>query len=144
VTSAFIGYYIGEPLKESDKASEYIGLVFSILAASLFVVISIIGDPSMLLPGSWRAAYISAKQIQVSLQKWIALFWWYLVVLGLLVTTEIVKTLETECFGWLFNVYGFFAVSGFFFSFPLPYVLAKIQRERLRQEIENRDPRNKS
>lgn len=41
----------GEVLRQSEKPSEYIALVFSILAASIFAIISILGDPGNLLRG---------------------------------------------------------------------------------------------
>jgi len=63
------GYFGGEPLRISEKPSEYIAVLFSILAASFFAVISIVGDPSMLLPGGRRIAWENAKSIQIELQK---------------------------------------------------------------------------
>lgn len=132
------GYYLGEPLKTSDRPSEFIGLTFSILAASLFAVISIIGDPSMLLPGSWRLAWEGAKSIQAELQRLNLLFVWYLLTLGLLVASEIVKHENWQSLDLIHNVLGFFAALGFIVSLALPFKLQSIQRERLEQEIKYR------
>lgn len=132
------GCYLGEPLKTSHRPSEFIGLTFSILAASLFAVVSIIGDPSMLLPGSWRLAWEGAKTIQTELQRLNLLFVWYLLTLGLLVASEIVKHESWHSLDIIHNVLGFFAAFGFIVSLALPFKLQSIQRERLLQEINHR------
>jgi hypothetical protein len=136
--SAIASYYIGEPLRLSEKPSEYIGLTFSILAASVFAVISIIGDPGMMLPGSWRTGWQSAKAVQIEIQRLNVLFVWYLLTLGLLVTTEIIDSQEWTSLYFLFYIFGFFSVAGFLLSLAIPFELWRIQRRRLEHEIEQR------
>lgn len=132
------GYYLGDTLRTSAKPSEFIGLTFSILAASLFAVVSIVGDPSMLLPGSWRLAWEGAKSIQARLQRLNLLFVWYLLTLGLLVASEIVKHQKWDSLDIVHSVLAFFAVFGFITSLALPFELQSIQRQRLEQEIHYR------
>jgi len=128
----------GKELRLSEKPSEYIGLTFSILAASLFAVVSIVGDPSMLLPGNWRVGWESAKSIQAQLHRLNLLFLWYVVTLGLLVVSEVIDYAKWTNFYFVFNILAFFSAFGFVISFALPFELSRIQRDRLEQEINQR------
>src|SRR3990167_6350659 len=83
--SIVAGIYLGDVIRLSEKPSEYIGVTFSILAATLFAVVSIIGDPGMLMPGNWRVGWESARSIQADLHRFNLLFLWYILTLGLLV-----------------------------------------------------------
>lgn len=136
--SLVISYFFSCDLMASENASEFIGVIFSILAASLFAVISIIGDPSMLLPGGARSAWVSAKDIQREIQQFNLLFILYLIVLGLLVVCAVVKDNKEEKFFWLFHLLTFFSCFGFLVSLAIPFSLAGIQRRRLEQEIQSR------
>lgn len=136
--STAAGYYLGDVLRLSEKPAEYIGVTFSILAASLFAVVSIIGDPGMLLPGSWRVGWESAKAIQSDLQRFNLLFLWYVLTLGLLVFSEIVEHANWTNLYFIHNMFAFFAAFGFIVSLALPFELSRIQRDRLEQEIKHR------
>lgn len=140
--SVAAAYYLAEPIRVSEKPSEYIAVIFSILAASLFAVIAIVGDPSMLLPGGARVGWESAKVIQADLQRFNHLFLWYLLTLGLLVVCEIIKSEGLKNFYWLYSVYAFFAAFGFLASLALPYEFSRVQKMRLVQEIDARSNRN--
>jgi len=141
VLSAIAGWFLGEPLRLSEKPSEYIGVTFSILAASLFAVVSIVGDPSMLLPGNWRQGWESAKEIQRQLQRLNLLFLWYLFTLGLLVASEIIEYEQCTSLYFVHNAFAFATTFGFIVSFALPFELQGIQRQRLEQEVEHRRKR---
>lgn len=136
--SVACSYFFSDSLRLSEKPSEYIAAVFSILAASLFAVISIVGDPSMMLPGNARIAWESAKLIQSDLQRFNYLFLWYLLTLGLLVVSEIVDHQKAESLYWIFNIFTFFSCFGFLMSLALPFEFAQIQRSRLQQEFDTR------
>lgn len=142
IVSGYAGYYLADEFRASEKPAEYIGVVFSILAASLFAVVSIIGDPGMIMPGSSRHAWESAKEIQKNLQSFNYLFIWYLITLGLLVATELIEYAQWANFYWLTNIFVFFAVSGFLFSLFVPSEFARIQKRRLEQEIDARTGKN--
>lgn len=133
-----VGYFWGDEVRLSDRPSEYIGLTFSILAASLFAVVSILGDPSMVMPGSWRAAWLNAKEIQGDLQRLNYLFVLYILVLGLLVVTEIIEHANWNKFFFFHNIFAGLAAFAFVFSLALPFELAAIQRARLQSEINQR------
>ncbi len=141
IAGAVAAATLGDVLRESDKPAEYIGVTFSILAASLFAVVSIVGDPSMLLSGNWRVGWESAKQTQRDLQKFNYLFLWYLITLGLLVFSEIVEYAAWLDLYFVHNILAFFATFGFVVSFGLPFELQAIQRQRLEQEIRQRKVR---
>ena len=130
---------LGDVLSTAHKPSEYIGLIFSILAASLFAVISIISDPGLILPGNWRGAWEQAKDIQLRALRFISIFRLYLVVLGLLVSSEVVKSTKWISMYLVHDFLAFFAVFAFCLSFFwLPIELADIQKLRLEREISSR------
>ena len=132
----------GEALRVSEKPSEYIGLVFSILAASLFATVSIVGDPSMLLSGGWRTAWESAKDVQLRLMRLTYLFLLYLLVLALLVVSEIVEA--KQLFNWyvVHDAFAFTSILAFIWSLWLPFEIKDIQVQRLIQEIDGRKKKN--
>jgi len=136
---AYLG--LGEALRVSEKPAEYIGLVYSILAASLFAIVSIVGDPGMLLPGTWRASWEQAKDVQLRLMRLTYLFVLYLIVLGLLVASEVIEAKGLESWYLIHDVFGYLSLVAFIFSLWLPFEIKNIQIERLRQEIDAR--RNK-
>ncbi|WP_424942755.1 hypothetical protein [Aliiroseovarius crassostreae] len=132
------GYFGGEPLRVSEKPSEYIAVLFSILSASVFAVISIIGDPSMLLPGGRRVAWENAKSIQVELQKLNHVFYIHIGIIFLLIISELVEEMCWVEYYFVFNFLAFLSTLGFILTLSLPHKLSKIQRERLTKEIESR------
>ncbi|NQW13485.1 MAG: hypothetical protein HQ479_04400 [Rhodobacter sp.] len=136
--SLAVGCFAGEPLRLSEKPSEYIGLLFSMLAAAIFAVVSIIGDPSMLLPGNRRLAWESAVSIQTDIQRLNVVFFFQLLTLFLLVVTELVEFMKYERFYWTFNFLGGLSSFSFIMSLSLPFELGKLQRERLNAEIKSR------
>ena len=135
---------VGDALRVSEKPSEYIGLTYSILAASLFALISIVGDPSMLLPGNWRMAWQSAKDVQLRLMRLTYLFVLYLVVLFLLVFSELIDFKKIEELYFVHDVFGFLSIFAFLVSLWLPFEVRQIQIARLEQEIRDRKNRNGS
>jgi len=136
--SAGAAFYFGDDFRLSEKPSEYIGVVFSILAASLFAVVSIIGDPSMIVSGNSRHAWENGKVLQKEMQKFNILIIWYLLTLGFLVVSEVAEHSKYANFYWTTSALVFFATSGFLFSLFVPFDFAQIQRRRLQQEINAR------
>lgn len=138
LVSLLAGFYGGEVLRSSEKPSEYIGLLFSVLSASIFAVITIIGDPSMIASGSRRLGYESAKAIQIRVQRLSVVFVVHISTLFLLVISEIVEFKKLESMYWVFGLLAFCASFGFLLALSLPFELAKIQRDRLKQELSSR------
>lgn len=133
------GYFFGEALRLAEKPNEYIATIFSILAASLFAVVSIVGDPGMLPSGSTSAAWTTARDLQRQLHRFNVLFFLYLITLGLLVASEVIESAEYESFYWVTNIYAAFAIAGFLLSFALPFDFMALQKRRLEQEIKLRN-----
>lgn len=134
-------YGMGDVLRASEKPAEYIGVIYSILAASLFAVVSIVGDPSMLMPGNWRQAWQDAKDVQLRLMRLTYLFVLYLVVLALLVTGEIIEHAALESWYFVHDVFAYLATAAFLGSLWLPFEIKEIQILRLEQEIKARRDR---
>ena len=132
----------GSFLMVSDRAAEHIGLIYSVLAASLFATISIVGDPGNLLRGGWRTAWEQAKQIQLRLMRLVYLFVLYLIVLFLLVVSALVKTNFPNSFLWVHSAFAWVAIFAFLCSLWLPFEIKEIQMNRLENEIENRRKNN--
>jgi len=128
----------GEALRTSEKPSEYIGLIYSILAASLFATVSILGDPGNLVRGGWRTAWEQAKGIQFRLLRLTYLFVLYLLVLALLVASEVVEALSLEYLYWVHSLFAWLAIAAFILSLWLPFEVKNIQISRLEQEIQSR------
>ena len=139
---AYLG--LGEALRVSEKPAEYIGLVYSILAASLFAIVSIVGDPGMLLPGTWRASWEQAKDVQLRLMRLTYLFVLYLIVLALLVASEVIEAKGLEAWYLVHDIFGYLSLVAFILSMWLPFEIKNIQIERLRQEIDARRNKKKS
>lgn len=136
--SAAGAWFFGDEIRNAEKPSEYIAVIFSILAASLFAVISIVGDPGMLASGSQASAWVNAREIQKELHRFNILFFIYLITLGLLVASEVIEFAEWEGWYWLTDVYAGCAIAGFLMSFSLPVDFMSLQRRRLEQEIKSR------
>lgn len=117
----------------------YIVGVFSILAASLFAVISIVGDPSMLLSGNRRVAWRSARSLQRRLQTYNHLFTAYLITLGLIVIAAFLKDAKSTHAPTAYSFVGVMVLFCFICSLSVPYSLAKLQRDRMESEIKSRD-----
>lgn len=135
------GYELGEPVRLAEKPAEYVAVIFSILAAALFAVVAIVGDPGMLAPGSTASAWVNAREIQKELHKLNFLFFIYLTTLGLLVASEIAESSGADSWYWLTNVFAGFAIWGFLLSFGLPIDFMSLQKRRLEQEISSRSKR---
>ncbi|WP_430254212.1 hypothetical protein [Neorhizobium sp. DAR64872/K0K18] len=138
IASVAGGYFFGDAIRAAEKPNEYIAVVFSILAASLFAVVSIVGDPGMLPSGSTSAAWVNARDLQKQLHRFNGLFFLYLITLGLLVVSEVIESSKWEKWYWVTDVYAGLAIGGFLLSFALPFDFMALQRRRLEQEIEMR------
>ena len=134
-------FWGGTLLKESADARDGLINVFAILAGVLVAVISIVGDPSMLLPGNWRVGYEHAKDMQQKIANFSHLFAIYIVSLLLLVTCAVIADAKTEHFDFVFRFLNFFVTLAILLSVPLPYSLMAIQKERMEEEIKSRKKR---
>lgn len=138
VVSSVIAYMFPAALMSSTTALEAIIAVFSILAGVLVAVISIVGDPSMLLQGNWRLAFEDAKDVQKKISNYANLIAIYVVDLLLVILAIVMNDMKLTGFTWFFGLVTWLSAFGFLLSIPLPYSLMAIQAERMDAEIERR------
>ena len=128
-----------QPLIHGNKeATNVIVTVFSILAGFLIAIIAIIGDPVLLPPGTWQAAELERGKLnrRLSRHKW--LFVAYLITLMLVFVSFLFTKTYPALTTYLERAYLFFGAFSFVLSFQLPWVLMKVQSERIDSWIEHR------
>ena len=141
IVSAFCGWAYGALLVGADGVFAGIIGVLGILAGVLVAVISIVGDPSMLMPGNWRVGFEHAQDIQNKIARFSHLFAVYLVTIITVLFVMIIEHAKLEGFGWAYDVLMGLSLFAFLLSMPLPYSLMGIQKERMQLEIGRRTPR---
>src|SRR4051794_6258078 len=72
----------GGRLENDTGTIGIIATVFSILSGVLIAVISILGDPSMIMDQSWRHSYVKASEVQRKLHRNTDIFLLYVVLLA--------------------------------------------------------------
>lgn len=138
VLSVWLGSKYGTTLRGSEAALSGIVSVFSILAGVLVAVISIVGDPSMLLSGNWRLGFTHAEATQIRLARYAHLIFIYIMILILVLAATLLKDSGVKGYDLVYQV--LFALTSFalLMSLPLPYGLMSIQRERMTEEVKRR------
>lgn len=128
---------------KSDWALRMLATALSILAGILLAVITLLGDPGGLYLGNWRVASAHRRDIQRTLNRFMLLFWVYLLVIALALVTAIFEAYEptagTETWvRWVKHI----ALSGgcvaLLWSFSLPVTIRNAQLGRLDREVEGR------
>jgi hypothetical protein len=127
-------YFFGGSLPNDVDVLSFIASIFSILAGVLIAVISILGDPSMLLDNSWRHSYLSAVETQRKIHRQTDIFIVYVsLLLSLFVFMLVGK--ETTLYWYVQHVTFFMTVLAFIASLSLPYTLRAIQKTRLDRAV---------
>jgi hypothetical protein len=128
-------YYFGGRLKNDTDVLSFIATIFSILAGVLIAIVSILGDPSMILDQSWRHSYLSAKETQRKIHRQTDIF---VVYICLLVSLFVFMLIDPagDAF-WYFQRISFFLTAlAFLASLSLPFTLRAIQKDRLNRAIQ--------
>lgn len=130
--------------------------IFSILAGFLIGIIALVGEPSLMLSGSWRVAEASRDNLMRRLIGLKYLLFSYLLALALIFSYELldvdttIKILKSMPYGDRLLSYahkGRIAVKfciltvsliAFVYSFTLPSKLVEVQKKRIDEEIERR------
>nr|VFK28854.1 MAG: hypothetical protein BECKMB1821I_GA0114274_100755 [Candidatus Kentron sp. MB]VFK74123.1 MAG: hypothetical protein BECKMB1821H_GA0114242_100154 [Candidatus Kentron sp. MB] len=129
----------GQPLIHgNEQAINVIITVFSILAGFLVAIIAILGDPTLLPPGTWRAAEVQREKLVRRLVGYKWLFLLYLITLALAFTSLLFKDHYPTITVWIEIAYLFFGTCVFICSLRLPEWLMKLQEERIDAMIEHR------
>lgn len=145
--SSALSWQFAQSLPNSPDVLSMIATVFSILAAALIAIISILGDPSMLQDQSWRHNTVSSQETQRKLHRQTNLFIGYLLILCLLLGFMLTDK-DSVWFVWVQRATFFSVGVGFWQSLSLPATLKAIQRKRLedaigaRREVEQRHQRH--
>ena len=139
--SGVLSFYFGGMLQNTSEMITVIAAIFSILAGVLIAVVSILGDPGMLMDQSWRYNYLASKEIQRKLHRKIDIFILYILILGALFVFAMLpnKSEGPYAGAYVISQYTvfFLCVLGFLASLSLPFSLVKIQRDRLDAAIDN-------
>ncbi|WP_147283653.1 hypothetical protein [Bosea caraganae] len=132
--SVVLTVFFSSSLTNKPDVLAVIAAIFAILAAVLIVIISILGDPSMLLDQSWRHSYLSATETQRQIHRQTDIFIVYIL---LLVSIFVFMLCVDGTFIYrAMQVVSFFLTSlAFLASMTLPFSLRSIQRRRLDNAI---------
>lgn len=130
VIGGVVGFVYGQPLIHGNSnAVNIIVTVFSILAGFLIAVMTIVGEHS-LLPGNWRIAELQRDTILRENIRYMALFYVYLLALGLIFTSSLIEKDFPKTNVWIEKIYCGISFMGFLLSIGLPKTLKDIQKKR--------------
>lgn len=139
IAISLLSSFYGAPyIDQSASAISSIIDIYAILAAVLVAVISIIGDPAMLIPGGWRVGHVHAQQIQRRIGRFSHLFLLYILTLMFAVISIVAKDNQLIYRHILYYLLTFLASFSFILSLPLPYTLMKIQKDRMDEIVRKR------
>lgn len=143
VISAALTWLFGRQLHNTSEIITVIAAVFSILAGVLIAVVSILGDPGMLMDQSWRHNYLASREIQRKLHRNIDIFVLYVLLLAALFAFAMADR-DQNAFAYVFlqNTVFFLCTLGFMASISLPFTLVNIQRQRLDAAIRSAQARS--
>jgi MFS family permease len=138
VTSGVFAYYLQPLIHGNDAAVNVIVTVFPVLACLLVAITVMVGDPSLVPPGSWRVAEVYRGRLDRRLARHQTLFMSYLVTLGLILISLLTSKTAPALSTWLERMYLFLGILAFLYSLTIPSVLITVQKERIDSVIESR------
>lgn len=134
--------YYGQPfVADNADANVIIITVLTVFAGFLVAIITIVADPALLTPGSWRKGELQRDSIEARLIRHTYLFFLYLVGIALIFVASLVHkvpNISADIKMWIDRLYLFFAVAAFLITFALPFSLLRLQMKRMDAEIERR------
>ena len=141
VPAAFL-LWLGPALNDETTGTtlRILTTVFSILAGFLMAVITMLGDPRGVYTGSWRIASAHRRQIKNALQRFIMLFYAYLIVISAAFAATLLEEYAAGsiCVLWARHIALSLGSATLVWSFSLPIVIFKTQMNRLDEEVEER------
>lgn len=136
--------YFGQPLAHDNSDAVLIIItVMTVFAGFLVAIIAVLGDPTLLPPGSWRAAENERDEAIDAILTHAWLFRVYLVAIALLFAgvllhkapdCDVAPWIKT----WIERAYLLTGAFSFFLTLALPSTLTEFQRKRVDAEIERR------
>ena len=134
VSSPILTIFFSDRLTNKADVLALIAANFAILAGVFVAIISILGDPSMLLDQSWRHSYLSAEETQRKIHRQTDIFIIYIILLSALFVFLLCP--EGSVQYRIAQIVCFFLTSlAFQASLTLPFSLRSIQRQRLNKAI---------
>lgn len=125
----------GGKISNDPQLLGVIAAIFAILSGVLIAIISILGDPSMIMDKSWRLNYLTANETQRKLHRKIDVFVLYIALLAGVFWFALVDDKASSIYWWLQRAVFFLTVASFFASLSLPFSLIDIQKKRLQSAI---------
>jgi hypothetical protein len=135
------GIYAQPLIHNNPDATNLIVTVFTILAGFLIAMMSIMGDPSMFMPGGWRIAVKQTPFIRARMIRQKYTFYFYLATLLMVFLSMLAKKILPVLVIPFEHVYLGLAVTSFILSVRLPGALMDIQQERLDFIVDSRRSR---
>ncbi len=126
----------------SDAVNIFV-TVYTVFAGFLVAIIAILGDPSLLPPGSWRAAENHRDELENRLIRQTYLFSLYLATIALIFVGALLKDAPIDVVPiwvkeWITRAHLALGIAAFLLSLALPKMLMDLQRFRVNAEIEKR------
>lgn len=125
-------------IHNNENAINVITTVFSILAGFLVAIFAILGDPAMLMAGSWRITALQKDLLQKKMRRYQYLFYVYLATLGLILLSTMISEKYEDLNLVVEHIYLGLAIAGFLLSMGLPSAIMSLHKERLNAEMEAR------
>ncbi len=132
--SVALSYFFSQRLTNEVDVLSYVATVFSILAGVVIAIISILGDPSMILDSSWRKDFFSAKETQRKLHRHTDLFLLYVILLAAIFAFALIERSD-DIYRYAQFLCFFLICFAFWMSLSLPGSLKEIQRKRMDDAI---------
>lgn len=141
--SSWTAYYAEQYVAGSPTVLSVLITVFTVFAGFLVATVAILGDPSLIPPGSWRVAEARRDGIETRLITHVWLLTFYLIAIALLFVGVVLRNIPNTIVPdilktWIGRAYLFFGVFAFLLTFALPRSLFIFQINRVDAEIERR------
>ena len=126
---------------ETATALRIMTTIIAILAGFLMGVITMLGDPRGLFRWSWRIASAHRREIEGSLVRLLFFLYTYLVAISVAFAAALfnVYAPQSDCTATAHHIALIAGAITLLWSFGLPAVLFRVQRERLADEVEYRE-----
>ena len=129
------------PPQPVDMALRILATALSVIAGILLAIITMMGDPRSLYPGSWRVASAHRREIRYALTRAAMLFWLYLSIIAVAFAATVLESYTPPTLidvRWVKHVALSVGSVALLWSFSLPWIIRKAQLARLDDEVENR------
>lgn len=141
IVATVLTFVLGGPLARGNaQAVTIMVTVFSVFAGFTIAIVTLLGDPMRLMPGSWRIGSAHRRQIKRRLHRQASLFYVYLIVLSLAFVASLFEKYAADlAIGSILERLAIsIGVGAFIWSVGLPAVFIGAVMERLDEEVRRR------